>query len=280
MAKSIRQKHQPADKQDWRAKLHEVIFEADTPNGKLFDILLLVAIVLSVLAVMLESVSSISEKWGDELIVIEWAFTIIFTIEYLARMVSVKRPMKYATSFFGVIDFLSILPTFASLFIAGSGSLMVIRVLRLLRIFRVLKLIAFLKEARVLAEAVRASRRKILVFLITVVSLVIILGTFMYIVEDAEAGFTSIPSSIYWAVVTLTTVGYGDIAPATAFGQFVASVIMILGYSILAVPTGIVGNELAKAENHSANTRSCQSCSREGHDSDAVHCKYCGDKLD
>lgn len=279
MAKSIRQKHEPADKQDWRAKLHEIIFEADTPNGKLFDILLLIAIVLSVLAVMLESVSSISAKWGEELIIIEWAFTIIFTIEYLARMISVKRPMKYATSFFGVIDLLSILPTFASLFIAGSGSLMVIRVLRLLRIFRVLKLIAFLKEARVLADALRASRRKILVFLITVVSLVIILGTFMYIVEDAEAGFTSIPRSIYWAVVTLTTVGYGDIAPATAFGQFVASVIMILGYSILAVPTGIVGNELAKAENKRSNTQACRSCSREGHDNDAIHCKYCGDKL-
>lgn len=280
MAKSIRQKHEPADKQDWRAKLHEVIFEADTPTGKFFDILLLVAIVLSVLAVMLESVSSIRMKWGDELIIVEWAFTILFTIEYLARMISVKRPIKYATSFFGVIDLLSILPTFVSLFIAGSGSLMVIRVLRLLRIFRVLKLIAFLKEARVLAQALRSSRRKILVFLITVVSLVIILGTFMYIVEDEEAGFTSIPRSIYWAVVTLTTVGYGDIAPATAFGQFVASVIMILGYSILAVPTGIVGNELAKAENNNTNTRSCQSCSREGHDDDAAHCKFCGEKLD
>lgn len=270
---------EPPLKQHWRAKLHEVIFEADTPLGKQFDILILVAIVLSVLAVMLESVASIKAEWGTELLYAEWIFTGLFTIEYIARLISVRKPLQYASSFFGLIDLLSILPTFIGMILTGSGSLMVVRILRLLRIFRVLKLIKFLNEAKILAEALRASRRKILVFLMTVVSLVIILGTFMYIIEDAEAGFTSIPRSIYWAVVTLTTVGYGDIAPVTSFGQFVASIIMILGYSILAVPTGIVGNELAKAENNSVNTQSCPSCSREGHDNDAEFCKYCGEQL-
>ncbi len=279
MAPSKPKKNEPALEQTWRAKLHEVIFEADTPLGKQFDLILLVAIVLSVLAVMLESVGSIRAKWGQELLYAEWIFTGLFTIEYIARLISVRKPMKYAISFFGLVDLLSILPTFISLFVAGTGSLMVVRILRLLRIFRVLKLIAFLNEARVLAEALRASRRKILVFLMTVVSLVVILGTFMYIIEDEAAGFTSIPRSIYWAVVTLTTVGYGDIAPETPFGQFLASIIMILGYSILAVPTGIVGNELAKAESHQANTQSCPSCSKEGHSNDAIFCKYCGEKL-
>lgn len=272
-------KHEPALEQTWRAKLHEVIFEADTPLGKRFDLLLLVAIVLSVMAVMLESVRSIRDEWGRELLIAEWIFTGLFTIEYVARLISVRKPLKYATSFFGFVDLLSILPTFISLLVAGTGSLMVVRILRLLRIFRVLKLIGFLNEAKILAEALRASRRKILVFLMTIISLVVILGTFMYIIEDEAAGFTSIPRSIYWAIVTLTTVGYGDIAPATSLGQFLASIIMILGYSILAVPTGIVGNELAKVESHHTNTQSCPSCSREGHSNDAVFCKYCGEKL-
>ncbi|MFT4778507.1 MAG: voltage-gated potassium channel [Flavobacteriales bacterium] len=279
MTSSKPSNNEPPLPQHWRAKLHEVIFEADTPLGKRFDIMLLVAIVLSVMAVMLESVQSIHDEWGKELNIAEWAFTGLFTIEYIARLISIKKPLKYAISFFGVVDLLSILPTFLTLFVAGTGSLMVVRILRLLRIFRVLKLIKFIDEARVLASALRASRRKVFVFLITVLSLVVILGTFMYIIEDEAAGFTSIPRSIYWAVVTLTTVGYGDIAPQSPFGQFLASIIMILGYSILAVPTGIVGNELAKAESNFTNTQSCGSCSREGHANDAVFCKFCGEEL-
>lgn len=263
----------------WRAKMHEVIFEADTPAGKRFDIILLWAIVLSVLAVMLESVPDIREKWGFELIVIEWGFTILFTIEYIARLLSVKKPLKYVFSFFGIVDLLSILPTFLGIFVQGTGSLMVVRILRLLRVFRVLKLIGFLKEAKVLVNALQSSRRKIMVFLLSVVALVVIMGTIMYIIEDPEAGFTSIPRSIYWAIVTLTTVGYGDIAPETALGQFLASVIMILGYAIIAVPTGIVGSELAKPPLPETNTKACRNCSREGHTDDAEYCRFCGHEL-
>ncbi|MCH2198923.1 MAG: ion transporter [Flavobacteriales bacterium] len=277
--KGLQRDFEPAAENDWRARIHEVIFEADTPAGKRFDIALLWVIVASVVVVMLESVVEIKDKYGSLLQILEWSFTIVFTIEYIARLVSVKKPLRYVFSFFGLVDLLSIIPTFLGLFIQGSGSLLVIRILRLLRVFRVLKLIGFLREARVLGQALRASRRKIAVFLMTVVALVIILGTLMYIIEDAEAGFTSIPRSIYWAVVTLTTVGYGDIAPATALGQFLASVIMILGYSILAVPTGIVSSELARTDLEHTNTRSCNSCSREGHADDAIFCKFCGEKL-
>lgn len=272
------ERFQATEKANWRAELHDIIFEADTPAGKRFDILLLWAIVLSVIAVMLESVPNINEKWGRELVIIEWGFTILFTIEYIARLISVKRPIKYMISFFGIVDLLSIIPTFLGLFIHGTGSLMVVRILRLLRVFRVLKLIGFLKEAQVLISALKASSRKILVFLMAVVSLVIIFGTMMYIIEDPEAGFTSIPRSIYWAIVTLTTVGYGDIAPATALGQFLASAIMILGYAIIAVPTGIVGSELSRTPT-STNTQHCLNCGKSGHEDDAEFCKFCGEKL-
>lgn len=263
----------------FRFKLHEVIFEADTPAGKFFDVALLWAILISVAAVMLESVESINKVYGNELRWIEWTFTILFTIEYIARIVAVNKPLKYIFSFYGLIDFLSILPTYLGLFIVGTHSLTVIRSIRLLRVFRILKLARYMGEANVLIKALRASRAKITVFLFALLSLTIILGTVMYLIETPENGFTSIPRSIYWAIVTLTTVGYGDIAPKTVLGQALASMIMIIGYAIIAVPTGIVGAEMAKATGKSPNTQACMECSKEGHEEDADFCKYCGAKL-
>jgi len=262
----------------FQKKLHEIIFEADTRAGKWFDILLLIAILLSVATVMLESVNSISEIYGTELRNIEWAFTILFTLEYFARLISIGRPIKYVFSFYGIIDLISIIPTYMGLFISGSHTLSIIRSIRLLRVFRILKLAQFITEADVLMKALKASRAKIVVFLFAVLSLTFILGTVMYLIETPENGFTSIPRSIYWAIVTLTTVGYGDIAPHTVLGQTLASFIMIIGYAIIAVPTGIVGAELSKA-NSSSNTQSCPQCSLEGHEDDANYCKYCGEKL-
>lgn len=264
----------------WRAKLHEIIFEADTKAGKRFDIFILWAIILSVAVVMLESVNYIREDYGIILLVIEWFFTILFTIEYIARILTVKKPLKYIFSFFGLVDLLSILPSFIGLVFTETHSLRVIRILRLMRIFRVLKLFGFLKQAKVLRDAMRASKQKIMIFLLSVLLIVVILGTIMYIIETPEAGFTSIPRSIYWAIVTLTTVGYGDIAPASALGQTVASLVMIMGYAIIAVPTGIVTSEIIKGDGStSTNTQACKACSREGHDDDAEFCKYCGDQL-
>ena len=261
-----------------REKLHTIIFEADTRAGKLFDIVLLWAILISILVVMLESVESISEAYSTEIKIIEWSFTILFSIEYIARIIAVKKPLKYIFSFYGVIDLLSILPSFLGLFITGTHSLSVIRSVRLLRIFRILKLVRYVNAAQVLKTALIASKDKITVFLFAIVSLAIILGTLMYIIETPESGFTSIPRSIYWAIVTLTTVGYGDISPVTVLGQTIASIVMIMGYSILAVPTGIVGVELAKLESR-ISSQSCPDCSEEGHDLDAEYCKYCGGKL-
>ncbi len=229
----------------WQNKLHEIIFEADTPSGKYFDIIILYLILLSVVAVMLDSVSSIRDKHGYWLSIIEWIVTIAFTIEYILRIISVKRPLNYITSFYGIIDLLSILPSYIGLFFVQSHYLTVIRSLRLLRIFRVLKLSHYIKESVILIIALRKSRRKIMVFLYFVLLVTVILGSFMYVIESGyDSGFTSIPQSIYWAIVTLTTVGYGDIAPVTALGKFVAACIMILGYSIIAIPTGLVGVEL------------------------------------
>lgn len=262
-----------------RSRLHEIIFEADTPAGKLFDILLILSIVASVVLVMLDSVSSIRQSYGDLLYLGEWIFTILFTIEYVLRLYSVGRPLSYATSFFGVADLLAILPTYLSIIFPGSQYFMVIRLLRVLRIFRVLKLVQYVGEARLLMRAMRASGRKIIVFLFVVITLVIIFGSLMYIIEDAQSGFTSIPQSIYWAIVTLTTVGYGDISPQTGLGQLLASLIMIIGYAIIAVPTGIVTAELAQGYKKSVSTQSCPQCSAEGHDPDARFCKYCGAKL-
>lgn len=262
----------------FREKLHIIIFEADTKGGKLFDIVLLWAILISIIVVMLESVNSIRIKYTDVIRIIEWSFTFLFTIEYFARIYTVKKPLKYIFSFYGIIDLLSILPTYFGLFVTGTHSLSVIRGIRLLRIFRILKLARYVNAAETLKHALIASKNKIIVFLFSVLSLIIFLGTVMYLIESPEAGFTSIPRSIYWTIVTLTTVGYGDIAPQTVLGQTLASIIMIIGYAIIAVPTGIVGVELAKGDSK-ISTQACPDCSKEGHDLDAIHCKYCGAKL-
>ena len=265
--------------QGWRARLHEIIFEADTPVGRAFDLALLLAIILSVIAVCLESVAEIRVRYGMWLRAAEWVFTLLFTFEYVLRLMSVNRPLRYARSFFGVVDLLAILPTYLSLVVAGSQSLLVIRALRLLRVFRVLKLAHFVREAQVLAAAIRASVRKIIVFVGTVLTLVLIIGALMYLIEGDGNGFTSIPQSIYWAIVTLTTVGYGDIAPQTVPGRLLASLVMIMGYGIIAVPTGIVTVSLVGAARKEASTQVCQECSAEGHDPDAAYCKYCGSHL-
>jgi voltage-gated potassium channel len=263
----------------WRLRLHEVIFEADTPAGRLFDIVLIICIALSVATVMLDSVGAVQASHGDLLTVVEWIFTLLFSIEYLLRLACVGRPLRYAISFFGVVDLLAVIPTYLSLLLPGSHYLVVIRVLRVLRIFRVLKLVQYLNEAQMLLTAVRASRRKIAVFLMSVGTLVIILGSLIYLIEGEANGFTSIPRSIYWAIVTLTTVGYGDISPQTDLGQTLAAVAMILGYSIIAVPTGIVTVELTRAAKGGARSQCCPNCSLEGHDENAMYCKYCGAKL-
>lgn len=264
----------------WQRTVHEIIFEADTRAGKTFDILLIALIILSVITVMLESINSIQAEYGTMLTRLEWGFTIFFTIEYFLRLISIGHPTKYARSFFGVVDLLAILPTYLSLFFPGTHMLMMIRLLRVLRIFRVLKLVQYLSEAQLLITALNASRKKITVFLTSVVTIVAIFGSIMYLVEGEQHGFTSIPKSIYWAVVTLTTVGYGDIAPQTAMGQLLASCIMIMGYAIIAVPTGIVSIELSKAEREKEiTTQCCPQCSLEGHDKDAIFCKYCGEKI-
>jgi voltage-gated potassium channel len=258
-----------------RAKLHEVIFEADTPAGKAFDVVLLVLIVASVLAVVLESVTSIREHYGSLLRGFEWLVTILFTIEYVLRLYSVGRPLSYARSFFGVVDLLAILPTYLSLVFTGAQSLLVIRALRLLRVFRVLKLVRFVGEAAQLREALRASARKITIFIGAVLTVALVAGTVIYLIEGEESGFTSIPQAMYWAIVTMTTVGYGDVAPQTVWGKFLATVIMILGYGIIAVPTGIVSVEMHAAA-RTISTQACPSCSSEGHDPDAKFCKNCG----
>lgn len=263
----------------WRSRLHEVIFEADTPGGRVFDVLLFLCIVASVVVVLLESVADVRTSHGPALRTAEWAFTILFTIEYGLRLATVGRPARYALSFYGLVDLLAIVPTYLSLLVAGTHSLIVIRALRLLRVFRVLKLGQFVGEATLLRTALRASSRKILVFLFAVLTLVLIIGAVMYLVEGEEHGFTSIPRSIYWAIVTMTTVGYGDITPQTVLGQFLAAFVMILGYGIIAVPTGIVSVELANVRPAAVSTQSCPECSAEGHDTDARHCKFCGAQL-
>ncbi len=263
----------------WRDTLFEIIFEAETPAGKWFDIILIICISFSVLTVMLDSVSSVREKYGQFLYAIEWFFTILFTIEYILRLLCVRKPARYAVSFFGIVDLLAILPTYTSLFVFGSRHLAVVRILRVLRIFRVLKMGHHTKEAALLKKALYASRRKIFVFLFVVLTLVVIIGSVIYIIEGEQNGFTSIPRSVYWAVVTLTTVGYGDISPATGPGQFLAAIVMILGYSIIAVPTGIVTVELSQAYTDKSTSQACPNCSAEGHDRDALFCKFCGQKL-
>jgi voltage-gated potassium channel len=263
----------------WRAKLHEVIFEADTPAGKTFDLLLVFCIIASVIAVMLDSVAPIRARHGELLNGIEWFFTILFTIEYLLRLICVGRPLKYATSFFGIVDVLAVLPTYLDVLFPGTGFLFVIRILRLLRIFRVLKLVQYVREANTLLASLKASRRKITVFPFAVLTIVVIMGSLMYVIEGESRGFSSIPTSIYWAVVTLTTVGYGDLSPSTAVGQTIAAILMILGYSIIVVPTGIVSAEFAMSRRDKVTTQSCPECSAEGHDADATYCKHCSAHL-
>ncbi|MBU0680303.1 MAG: ion transporter [Proteobacteria bacterium] len=268
---------------NFKDRLARMIFEADTPMGKLFDVGLIIFIKLSVIAVMLDSVSSIASQYGSILYFLEWFFTLAFTVEYLLRLYCAGRPLGYVTSFFGVVDLLAILPTYLSLLFPGGQYLLVIRVLRVLRVFRVLKLVKFLDEANMLMRALRASRVKIFVFLYAILSLVIIFGSLMYVIESAASGFTSIPRSIYWAIVTLTTVGYGDISPTTSLGQALASVIMIFGYGIIAVPTGIVTVEMGRAANSltpSGQVLSCKQCGAEEHGADARYCRRCAAKLD
>lgn len=259
-------------------KLYEIIFEADTPAGKMFDLVLLVVIFISVVLVMLESVPSIRGQYQGLLRMLEWIITGIFTVEYVLRIIIIKKAVRYITSFYGVIDFLAVIPTYISLFLVGSHSLAVIRILRMLRIFRILKLSRYTQAGRSLARAIWASRAKINVFIFFVFVLVIVIGTVMYLIEGEEHGFTSIPSSIYWAVVTLTTVGYGDISPETPLGQFIASIVMIMGYAIIAVPTGIVTAEIIKPSSE-GNTQVCPNCLHDKHDDDAVYCKKCGARI-
>ena len=262
----------------WRARLHEIIFEADTPAGKAFDVALLVAILLSVTTVLLETVSEVRERHGALLIALEWLFTGLFTVEYLLRLACVRRPSSYAMSFFGVVDLLAILPAFLGLVVSDARGLAVVRALRLLRVFRIFKLARYLDEADGLRSALWVSRRKITVFLATVLVLVTILGTLMYVIEGSERGFGSIPDAIYWAVVTMTTVGYGDITPTTALGKVLAVVIMLLGYALIIVPTGILSAELA-GRRDSVSTRVCRLCGVEDHAADAKFCRNCGAAL-
>lgn len=263
----------------WRRKLHWVIFGTETPAGRLFDIILLCAILLSVGAVMLESVASIRRDWGPWLRAVEWGFTGLFTIEYFLRILSVRHARKYIFSFMGIVDLLAILPTYISLFTAGGQYLMVIRTIRLLRVFRILKLARMIREAEILANALMASRHKIIVFLGSIVTITLIMGTIMYLIEGEENGFTSIPRSIYWAIVTLTTVGYGDIAPKTVLGQTMASIIMILGYSIIAVPTGIVTAEITHQSLVDRQRHREEEARHPGRVPPPNHCATCGDSL-
>ncbi|MBO0324206.1 ion transporter [Muricauda sp. CAU 1633] len=271
----------------WKHKLHEIIYEADTPAGKFFDLVLFVLIILSVILVMLESVDHIDAEHHRILLTLEWIITIFFSLEYIARIISIKKPWKYIFSFYGIIDFVSTIPLYLSYILAGSQVLLAVRAFRLLRVFRILKLVKFIGEASQLQSALRASRTKIAVFIYVVLILSVILGTLMYLIEGDEAGFTSIPRSIYWTIVTLTTVGYGDIAPQTPLGQFLATVIMILGYGIIAVPTGIVTAEFSRSKKSGEdigptvhiNTQACPSCSAEGHRDNATHCYNCGHLL-
>ena len=263
----------------WRNQLHEIIYEADTPAGKFFDLSLLVVILLSIVLVMLESIEPVGTKYALIFNILEWIITVLFSLEYIARIVCVKKPRAYIFSFYGIVDFLSTVPKYISLFVVGTNSLLALRSLRLLRVFRILKLTRFIGESTNFGRALKRSKIKIAVFLSFVLVLCIILGTVMYLVEgDKNSGFTSIPRSVYWAIVTLTTVGYGDIAPISALGQFIASLIMILGYGIIAIPTGIVTSEMSRKErkNIPKNTQSCSSCTESSHTDDAQFCHKCG----
>lgn len=266
-----------------RELLNEIIFGYDTRAGRLFDLCLIVLILLSVMVVLLDSVPTFHARWQRELYLIEWAFTLLFTVEYLLRLYSTKALRRYAFSFYGLVDLVSILPTYLALFLTGANYLSVVRILRVLRIFRILRLISYVGEANLLATAIVHARRKIFVFLFCVLTLNVIFGSLMYLVEGPEGGFTSIPTSMYWAIVTLTTVGYGDIAPVTALGRLIAGMTMITGYAIIAVPTGIIGSELINEyqvrKQADGRDIACTNCRRRGHDLDANFCKQCGTEL-
>jgi len=278
-----------SSKTSWRTKLHDIIYEADTPGGKLFDVILLITIIASILLVMLESVKSIDSKYHNFLNISEWVITILFSLEYIARIITVKKPAKYIFSFYGIIDLLSTIPKYISLVFGGVHALAALRALRLLRVFRILKLARYLGASNTLVNALKASRAKISVFLFAVVIVAVILGTVMYLIEGEQNGFTNIPKSVYWCIVTLTTVGFGDIAPQTPLGQFIASLVMILGYGIIAVPTGIVSAEYAsqsdnqkqepKKQDVHLNSQSCENCLAEKHKDNADYCYNCGEKL-
>jgi voltage-gated potassium channel len=264
----------------WRLRLYTIIFEADTVAGRRFDIWLIVAIVASILVVMVDSVHTVGNRYDSAINALEWMFTLLFTLEYLVRLACVRYPVRYAASFFGVIDLLSFLPTYLGYFVPEVHALLDVRILRLIRIFRIFKLTLYVQEYQVLTSAVAASRRKIMVFLSVVLMVVLLMGTIMYVVEGPENGFTSIPTAMYWAVVTMTTVGYGDIAPHTGAGKAIASLMMLLGWGVLAVPTGIVTAEMTTQRlQRRPTTRTCHHCLSEGHEADAKFCKDCGAPL-
>jgi voltage-gated potassium channel len=265
----------------WREALNDIIFGAESASGKCFDIFLVTSITASVVAVMLSSVETFYTQYTQLFFYAEWGFTLLFTLEYILRLIAVRKPKLYARSFYGIIDLLSILPTYIGLILPGVKYLLIIRILRLLRIFRIFKLAEYLEEAETLMTALRKSSRKILVFLYTVLTLAIVFGSLLYVVEGNASGFTSIPKSVYWAIVTLTTVGYGDIAPQTPLGQIIAATIMVMGYGIIAVPTGIYSAELIKTYGPKAlRNDACPNCGKLGHDTDAEYCKYCGGSLE
>ena len=269
----------------WRARLHEIIFEADDRAGKVFDTVLILAILISVVVIILDSVQSIRENYHGLFIGLEWFFTILFTIEYVLRLISVKKPLRYVFSFYGIVDLLAVLPSYVGLFVPGAQNLMVIRMLRLLRIFRVFKLVRFLGEADALKHAFYSSRHKIGVFMTTILIIITIMAAIMHVVETRAGNedFSSMPASMYWAVVTMTTVGYGDITPITVMGKFLSAVMMLIGYSMIIVPAGILSGEIAaEAQRHArrSTTQHCPSCSRDGHEYDATYCKFCGERLD
>jgi voltage-gated potassium channel len=264
-----------------RKRLHDIIFEADSPVGKWFDIILLILIMLSVITVAAETIPGLSEKYGKIFFVLEWFFTVLFTLEYILRIYTVDNPKKYITSFYGLVDLFSILPTYLSLIVVGTHSLVIIRLLRLLRVFRIFKMGQFMKQGDMIIKALRASYTKITIFLYFIVLIVCIFGAVMYVVEGStNPGFDSIPRSIYWSIVTLTTVGFGDIIPKSTLGQFLSAVLMVLGYAVIAVPTGIVSSEMIKTKDFSKmSTQHCSNCSCEDHDIDAKYCKICGKLL-
>ncbi|HET7897567.1 MAG TPA: ion transporter [Flavisolibacter sp.] len=271
---------QKSNRRSWRVRIYETIYESNTVAGKTFDIALLIFILGSIAVVMLDSIASYHKKYGQIFFVLEWIFTGLFTIEYILRLISIRKPVRYIFSSLGIIDLLAIVPSYLSILFAGAQSFLVLRALRLLRIFRIFKLTHFLTEMEFLKTAISTSMKKIAIFMLVVFSLVIILGSIMYLVENGRNGFNSIPDSVYWAIVTITTVGYGDISPGTPMGKFIASIMMFIGYGIIAVPTGIVTTDLTMAvRRKQKGSEACPGCGKEGHDRDAKFCKYCGTKL-